>query len=40
MPLGLSTDGTRLFVADTFSSVVRQITLATGTVTTLDGRTP
>jgi sugar lactone lactonase YvrE len=40
MPLGLSTDGTRLFVADTFSSVVKQITLATGNVTTLDGRIP
>ncbi len=40
MPLGVSTDGTRLFVADTFNSVVRQITLATGNVTTLDGRTP
>lgn len=40
MPLGLSTDGARLFVADTFNSVVKQITLATGNVTTLDGRTP
>jgi sugar lactone lactonase YvrE len=39
-PLGVSMDGTRLFVADTFSSVVKQITLATGNVTTLDGRIP
>jgi streptogramin lyase len=40
MPLGVSTNGTSLFVADTFNSVVKQITLATGNVTTLDGRTP
>lgn len=40
MPLGVSTDGVRLFIADTFNSVVKQLVLATGNVTTLDGRTP
>jgi sugar lactone lactonase YvrE len=34
-PEGVSTDGTTLFVADTFNSVIRRIDLATGTVTTL-----
>ncbi len=40
MPLGVSTDGTHLFVADTFNSVVKQVTLATCNVSTLDGRAP
>lgn len=34
-PEGVSTDGTSLFVADTFNSVIRRVDLATGAVATL-----
>jgi DNA-binding beta-propeller fold protein YncE len=39
-PVGLSTDGVSLFIADTFNSTIRQLGLAGGQVTTLAGRAP
>lgn len=36
-PAGITTDGTNLYVADTYSSTIRQIIIATGAVTTLAG---
>jgi len=36
-PTGITTDGTRLFVADTGNNKIRQIILSTGEVTTLAG---
>lgn len=36
-PFGITTDGTRLYVADTDNHTVRQIVIATGEVTTLAG---
>jgi sugar lactone lactonase YvrE len=36
-PSGITTDGERLYIADTEASCIRVITLATGTVTTLAG---
>jgi sugar lactone lactonase YvrE len=37
MPTGITSDGTNLYVADTGNHVIRQIAIATGTVTTLAG---
>jgi hypothetical protein len=37
LPLGLTTDGTNLYVADTYNSTIRKIVIATGAVTTLAG---
>jgi hypothetical protein len=36
-PVGITTDGTNLYVADTGSNTIRQIVIYTGTVTTLAG---
>jgi len=36
-PMGITTDGTNLYVADTFNDTIRQIVIATGVVTTLAG---
>ena len=36
-PVGITTDGTNLYVADTNSSTIRQIVIATGAVTTVAG---
>jgi hypothetical protein len=36
-PIGITTDGTNLFIVDTGSSTIRQIVIATGSVTTLAG---
>lgn len=36
-PRGITTDGTNLYVTDTFSNTIRQIVIATGAVTTLAG---
>lgn len=36
-PFGITTDGTNLYVADTFSNKIRKIVIATGIVTTLSG---
>jgi hypothetical protein len=36
-PRGITTDGTNLYVADTFSSTIRKIVISTGAVTTLAG---
>ncbi|MES2826460.1 MAG: hypothetical protein V4732_22925 [Pseudomonadota bacterium] len=36
-PNGITTDGTNLYVADTFSNSIRQVVIATGEVTTLAG---
>jgi DNA-binding beta-propeller fold protein YncE len=36
-PKGITTDGTNLFVADTYNDTIRQIVIATGQVTTLAG---
>ncbi len=36
-PLGITTDGTRLFVADTWNNAIRMIDISTGAVTTLAG---
>jgi sugar lactone lactonase YvrE len=36
-PQGLTTDGTHLYVADTYNNTIRKIVLATGFVTTLAG---
>jgi len=37
LPVGITTDGTNLYVADTNSQTIRQIVIATGVVTTLAG---
>ena len=37
-PQGIATDGTNLYVADTFNSTIRKIVIATGAVTTLAGK--
>lgn len=36
-PLGITTDGTRLFVADAWNNAIRMINISTGAVTTLAG---
>ncbi len=36
-PYGITTDGTHLYVADTYNSTIRKIEIATGVVTTLAG---
>ena len=36
-PIGITTDGTHLFVADTFNNSIRKIVIATGAVSTLAG---
>jgi sugar lactone lactonase YvrE len=36
-PRGITSDGTNLYVADTYNSTIRKIDIATGTVTTLAG---
>jgi sugar lactone lactonase YvrE len=36
-PYGIATDGTNLYVADTFNQTIRQIVISTGSVTTLAG---
>jgi sugar lactone lactonase YvrE len=36
-PFGVTTDGTNLFVADTFNHTIRKVVIATGVVTTLAG---
>lgn len=36
-PIGVTTDGTNLFVADTFNNTIRKIIIATGAVTTVAG---
>lgn len=38
-PEGIATDGTRLYVADTLNSSIRQIVISTGVVSTLAGAT-
>ncbi len=38
-PLGITTDGTNLYVADSSNNEIRQIVIATGVVTTLAGST-
>jgi hypothetical protein len=38
-PTGITTDGTRLFIADTANNEIREITIATGAVKTLAGST-
>jgi sugar lactone lactonase YvrE len=37
LPSGITTDGTNLYVADTFNHTIRQIVIATGAVTTIAG---
>jgi hypothetical protein len=37
-PAGVATDGTNLFVTDTYNQTIRKIVIATGIVTTLAGR--
>jgi DNA-binding beta-propeller fold protein YncE len=37
LPQGITSDGTNLYVADTFNSTIRKIVIATGEVTTLAG---
>ncbi len=37
-PRGIATDGTNLYVADTFNQIIRKIVLSTGEVSTLAGR--
>jgi sugar lactone lactonase YvrE len=37
VPYGITTDGTHLYVADTFNNKIRKIEIATGAVTTLAG---
>ncbi len=39
-PVGITTDGTSLFVADQFNDVIRKVDLASGTVTTVAGADP
>ena len=36
-PFGITTDGTNLYVADTYNSTIRKIVISTGTVTTMAG---
>ena len=36
-PFGITTDGTNLYVADTYNNIVRQIVIATGAVSTIAG---
>ncbi|SDL46264.1 DNA-binding beta-propeller fold protein YncE [Geoalkalibacter ferrihydriticus] len=36
-PLGITTDGTNLYVADYYNKIIRQVEIATGAVTTLAG---
>jgi len=36
-PIGITTDGTNLYVADTYNSTIRQIAIATGAVATVAG---
>jgi sugar lactone lactonase YvrE len=36
-PLGITTDGTNVYVADTGNNTIRQVVIATGEVTTLAG---
>ena len=36
-PLGIASDGTNLYVADTYNHTIRRIVIATGAVTTLAG---
>lgn len=36
-PAGVATDGTHLFVADTYNHTIRKIVISTGSVTTLVG---
>jgi sugar lactone lactonase YvrE len=36
-PIGITTDGTNLYVTDTFNNTIRKIVIATGAVTTLAG---
>ncbi len=36
-PIGITSDGTNLFVADTFNNTIRKIVITAGTVTTLAG---
>lgn len=38
-PRGIATDGTNLFITDTFNSTIRKVLIATGVVTTLAGST-
>ena len=37
LPIGVTTDGTNLYIADTFNNKVRRMVLATGVVTTMAG---
>ena len=37
LPFGITTDGTTLYVADTYNNTIRKIVIATGAVTTLAG---
>ena len=37
LPLGITTDGVSLFVADAWNNSIRKIDISTGTVTTLAG---
>ena len=37
-PSGITTDGTNLYVADTFNSTIRKIVISTGAVTTIAGK--
>jgi sugar lactone lactonase YvrE len=39
-PMGITTDGTNLYVADTSNNTIRKIVIATGAVTTLAGTAP
>ena len=38
-PMGITTDGTNLYVADTYNNEIRKVVIATGVVTTLAGST-
>ncbi len=38
LPIGVATDGTNLYVADTDNDTIRQIVIATGAVTTIAGK--
>ena len=37
-PTGVATDGTNLFIADTYNHTIRQMVLGTGAVTTVAGQ--